>query len=163
MRTEITLDKYVKFYQGVFDKKYPEFDIEDVWEYYHNNIFPYLSIISQYRQENTDKCATHKQIQMALFINKDYWKICKSTFKGLKSALNGKAVRMDIMVQAQLVKEIINNPNGKYIQMGLERWDDGYKPKGESTTIEMPETLKVEYRNVKKSDEELEAHAKKFD
>lgn len=163
MRVEITLEKYKKHYNSYFDNPKVEYEIKEVWEYYHQNIYPYLSIISMYRQENQDKYANDKQIQMALFINRDMWMHCKKTFKGLKSALNGKAVRMDMMVQAQLIKEMMFNPNAKYIEMGLKRWDEGYNPKGDTVEIEMPSTLKVEIKDERKNDEELKEYSKKIE
>jgi hypothetical protein len=158
MRVEITLPRYKKLYQDYFDSDNVHLDIEDVYEYYHANIYPYLSLISSYRSE--ENYATYEQIRTALFINKEHWRHCKKTFKGLRSALKGKAVKMDMMVQAQLIKEMLNNPNAKYIEMGLKRYDEGYNPKGESVQVELPSTLKVEYSDMKKSDEELDKHNK---
>jgi len=158
MRIEITLNKYKKLYEDYFNQDNIELELEDVYEYYHENIYPFLSLIASYRSE--ENFATEKQIRMALYINNEYWKHCKKTFKGLRSALKGQAIKMDMMVQAQLIKEMITNPNAKYIEMGLKRYDEGYNPKGESVQVELPSTLKVEYKDMRKSDEDLEKHNK---
>jgi len=106
--------------------------------------------------------ATYEQIRNALYINMKMWKICKKTFRGLSSALKGRQINMALKAQADLQRELYSNPNAKLIEMGLLRYDEGYKPKGDVTTVELPKTLNVTYEDKRKTDKELEVHANKF-
>ncbi len=67
---------------------------------------------------------------------------------------------MKVKSQLDLQREIFRNPSAKLLEMQSVRYDDEYKPKGQDTVIELPKTLEVTVKNVKKTDKELEAHAK---
>ena len=155
MKVEITLDKYVKKHGEYLTSK--GYDPETIWKYYHENIFFALPIISKERMSEAPP--TYQQIRMALYIGSDMWRICKKTFRGLKSALNGKQIGMKLKTQLDLQREVYSNPNARILEMQFVRYDDEYKPKGQETIIELPKTLEVTVKNVKKTDKELEAHA----
>ena len=155
MRNEIAYDKFNKIHG---DKCINAgYEVEDVYEYYHEHIYPYLPLIARYRDErNVEIYADLETIRFSLYINKGYWKICRKVFKGLITALNGKATRMDLMVQGVLVKELQTNPNAKYVDMGMLRYDEGYKPKGDKTELAIPKTISFEVRQARLPDEEFE-------
>ena len=158
-RVEISYDNYEKEYGELIRTK-TNFAVEEVYEYYHNNIFPILPLIARYRSGDSELYATTDQIKAGFYLADKMFKICKKTFQGLKSAMNGKAIRLDMLVQGTLINELYENPSAKYVELGLKRFDEGYNPKGENTTIELPKTLTVEYKNVQKSDEELKDYEK---
>jgi hypothetical protein len=156
MKVEVSLNVYKeKHGEYLLSKGY---DAEDVWTYYHKHIYWALPLISSER--NKDVQPTYEQIRLALYINSHYWVVCKKTFKGLVSALQGKQIVMKVKSQLDLQREIFRNPSAKLLEMQSVRYDDEYKPKGQDTVIELPKTLEVTVKNVKKTDKELEAHAK---
>ena len=157
MRYEISLERYKKLHQEDIDKyKSVQLDIEEVWDYYHMNIYPLLPLIAKYRNEKDLKnYAKIDQIKDALCFEHHMWNICKKTFKGLRTALMGKEIKMGLFAQATLIKAMQDEPNAKIIEMGLLRYDEDYKPKQDKVQVEMPKTIEIKIEDRNMSDDEL--------
>ncbi len=153
MRYEMLKETYVDKFETKILTEYG-MDAEDVWEYYHKNIYPFLTIISKERKLETPP--KEIEIQYALYVTKPLWRACKNTFVGLRQALAGEGASMKFKAQVDLQREVYNNPNAKYIEMQMKRYDDEYNVKGQEAVIELPKTLQVVVEDKRMSDEELE-------
>jgi len=158
MRYEISLERYKKLHQEDIDKyKSVQLDIEEVWDYYHMNIYPLLPLIAKYRNEKDLKnYATEEQIKDALCFEHHMWYICKKTFKGLRTSLKGKNIKMGLLAQATLLKAMKDSPNAKIIEMGLIRYDEEYKPKGQEVKLDVPKTIDIKVVDASVNEEDLD-------
>lgn len=152
LRYEIVKHKYVEMFEDMLLVKYG-YDAEEVWLYYHQNIFPFLSLIS--KEMNSETPPTQEQVRYSLYVSNDMWLACKKTFVGLRRALQGKSASMKLKAQIDLQREVFNNPNAKYIEMQSKRYDDEFT-KSDDNVVELPKTLNVTVSNSKLSDKEIE-------
>ena len=140
MKYEMDIDTYVGKYGKMLKEEYG-LEAEDVWAYYHENIYWALPLIATERAKELKP--TYEQIRLALYINRLMWRVCKKTFKGLKRALKTKEIDMKLKAQIDLQREIMRNPNAKMLEMQLTRYDDEYKPKGKEVSLDIPKSIDI--------------------
>ena len=142
-------EDFIEFYEG-----YEKFtlDPEFVWDFYHNEVRPYLSLITDFRLQ--DESTTEKELKIAFGINNNLWRHLKLGFMELVNTLNSKKSVMKFKAQLDLQKGMLatQHKNPKMVEMQLVRYDDEYKKKQDGTSIQLPEHLEFTITSAKKTD-----------
>lgn len=152
---EIDIEEFEKEFGKFIESK--GLVAKKLYNYYYNDVYPYLDLISSYR--GRDEPVTKEIIQNVLGIGGQYMRVMEDVFPELKQAMEAKQGYMDLVAQKALIKANLLKPeNSKPIEMMLERWDKGYKPK-DGNEVELPSQLNITIKNEKKEDKELEPYA----
>ena len=145
-------DNYIEENKEVCDK----FNVtpDYVFDLYHKEVFPYLAVITDFRLANSK--LTFKELAIALGVSGNVFNVMRKTFDELALALNSDKSIMKLKVQLDLQKGIVNteHKNPKMIEMQGLRYDDDWKTKANSESVELPTTLNVVIQSQKLTDEE---------
>ncbi len=152
-------EKFIEKYDEYFINKYGV-DAEYVYAEYYDKVEPYLSLISKFRQKESASFLTEKQVREQLRVGNRCWKAMKHGFKDLASVLRAGENLMKFKSEKDLQRAIQLNPeNSKPIEMQLTLYNEDYKPKGKEVQVEMPKTIEIITKSVKKDDKELKQYA----
>jgi len=125
-----------------------------VYEYYYNNVYPFLELVAQFRgRENP---VSEEIIQNVLKVSPRYFRMMKDIFGELKLALECKQGYMDLVAQVKLLHANNLKPdNAKTVEMLLQRYDKDYK-NNETVDVNIPTTMKIEVVDVSVDEETLD-------